>query len=213
MIRINLIAGERRAQKATGGRSLQIGQKITILGSLILLIAVLLVGWRYWALTQRGEQLTRDIAAARREEQRLAEVLKEVAQAEAQTAQLQQRVALIEELRRGQTAPVHIVDQISRSLPDMTWLTSLTQEGYEVTIEGRSTSQNSVSDFVSNLEATRYFKEPVEIVESEVVRAAQDAPDLISFTIKGTFQMAGMEKPAAPPAPAKKAPAKGGTGG
>jgi type IV pilus assembly protein PilN len=208
MIRINLIAGERRAQKSPGF-TLQVGQKVTILGSLLLVVAVLLVGWRYWALTQRGEQITRDIAAARREEQRLEEVLKEVSQAETQMAQLQQRVALIEELRRGQTAPVHIIDQISRSLPDMMWLTSLKQDGYDITIEGRSTTQSSVSDFVSNLEATRYFKKPVEIVESEAVRGAQDGPDLVSFTIKGSFRMAGMEKPAAP-APARKAPAKGG---
>jgi type IV pilus assembly protein PilN len=211
MIRINLVAGERRAQK-TAGRTLPIGQKVTIAGTLLLVVAVGLVGWRYWALTQRDETLTRDIAAAKREEQRLAEVLKEVTLAETQMAQLQQRVALIEELRRGQNAPVHIIDQISRSLPDMMWLTSLTQDGYDITIEGRSTTQSGVSDFVSNLEATRYFKRPVEIVESEISRASRDGAELISFTIKGTFQMAGFEKPAAPPAPARKG-AKGGNVG
>ena len=50
-----------------------------------------------------------------------------------------------------------------------------------------------MSDFVGNLEATRYFQRPVEIVESEVVNGQNDGPDLISFTIKGTFQMAGID--------------------
>jgi type IV pilus assembly protein PilN len=208
MIRINLILGERRAAKSAG-RTFQLAQKVTLGGSVILVVTVLLVGWRYWALGQQEGQLGRDIDAARREETRLAEVLKQVAAFDAQRGQLQERVTLIDELRRGQSAPVHLVDQISRSLPDMTWLTAMKQEGYEVTIQGRSTTLAALSDFVGNLETTRYFMRPVEIVESEVVKGQNDGPDLIGFTIKGTFQMAGIEpKPAGKPA--KPAAAKGG---
>jgi len=201
MIRINLIEGDRRAAKR-GSRSLQIGQKVTIAGSLLLIVTALLVGWRYWSVSQTQAQLASEIEAARREEVRLAEVLSQVTDFERQRSQLQQRVSLIDELRRGQTAPVHLIDQISRSLPDLTWLTSLKQDGYEVTIEGRCTTLTALSDFVGKLEATRYFKRPVEIVGTEVVTAPGDGPDLIRFTIKGTFQMAGIEqRPAAAAAP------------
>ena len=113
---------------------------------------------------------------AKREEARLAEVLKQVGEFEAQGEELQRRVALIDELRRGQSAPVHIVDQISRSLPEMTWLTSVKQEAFDVTIQGRCMSFTALSDFVGNLEATRYFKRPVEIVSSEVVSRAKGRP-------------------------------------
>jgi type IV pilus assembly protein PilN len=215
MIRINLVPGERRPLKGAKG-AWNVGQKVTLAGSLVLMIATLLVGWRYWSLGEQEAQMTRDIEAARREETRLAEVLKQVAAFETQRAQLQQRVSLIDELRRGQTAPVHIVDQISRALPEMTWLVSLKQDGYDITIEGRSTTHAALSDFIGNLEGTRYFKRPVEIVESEVVKAQQDAQDLIGFTIKGTFQMAGIEPAPAKgtgKAPAKTAAARGGTGG
>jgi type IV pilus assembly protein PilN len=200
MIRINLVAGERRTVKPAG-RSFQIAQKMTMLGSLILIVTVLLIGWRYWATTQQEAQLQSDTEAARREESRLAEVLKQVTEFEAQRTQLQQRVGLIDELRRGQNAPVHMIDQISRSLPEMTWLTKLTQDGYNVTLEGRCLSLAALSDFVGNLEATRYFARPVEIVETEVMTGQKDGPDLISFTIKGTFRMAGTETvPTAKPA-------------
>lgn len=208
MIRINLVAGDRRSAKAASP-SLQIGQKITVAGSLIVLLTALGVGWRYWGLTQAEAQVLSDIDAARREETRLSEVLKQVTDFEAQRAELQRRVALIDELRKGQTAPVHIIDQISRSLPEMTWLTSIKQESYNVTIEGRCTTLTALSDFVGNLEATRYFKRPVEIVSS-VVEVQKDGPELIEFTIKGTFQMAGIDQPAPPTRPGKKAPAKGG---
>ena len=155
-----------------------------------------------------------DIATAKREEARLAEVLKQVAEFDAQREDLQRRVTLIDELRRGQNAPVHIVDEISRSLPELTWLTSLKQEGYDVTLQGRCMSLTALSDFVGNLEATHYFKKPVEIVSSEVVKGEKDGPELISFTVKGTFQMSGIDQPAAAAKGGKKpAPAKRGARG
>jgi type IV pilus assembly protein PilN len=196
MIRINLVAGERRAAKAPG-KTFQIGQKVTVAGSLLLVITALGVGWRFWANRQAEAQMTEDIAAARREETRLSEVLKQVSDFETQRGVLQKRVALIDELRKGQSAPVHMIDQISRSLPEMTWLTSVRQDAYNVTINGRCTTLTALSDFVANLEATHYFKRPVEIVSSAVAND-RDGPDLIEFTIKGTFQMAGIEAPAPP---------------
>jgi type IV pilus assembly protein PilN len=207
MIRINLIAGERRAAKAPA-RTFEIGQKVTVAGSLLLVLAASGIGWRFWANRQAETQMAAEIDAARREETRLSEVLKQVADFEAQREVLQKRVALIDELRKGQNAPVHMIDQISRSLPEMTWLTSLRQDRYDVTINGRCTTLTALSDFVGNLEATRYFKRPVEIVSSVVVGDRSDGPELIEFTIKGTFQMAGIDPPAPPPAKGKKG--KGG---
>ena len=197
MIRINLIS-ERRSVKAVS-MGFQAGQKITVIGSLLLVLTLVGVGWRYWALGQQQAQVVREVAAAQREEQRLAEILKQVAEFEVRKQQLEQRVALIDELRKGQNAPVHMVDQISRALPDMTWLTGLKQEGYTLTIQGRCLTLTALSDFVGNLEASRYFARPVEIIDSVVVSGdGKTSPDLIQFTIRGTFQMAGIDPPAAP---------------
>jgi type IV pilus assembly protein PilN len=210
MIRINLIAGEKRTAKAPS-RTFQIAESVTLIGALILVVTALGLGWRYWTTRQAETQLASDIATARREETRLSEVLKQVADFEAQQAEQERRVSLINELRKGQSAPVHMIDQISRSLPEMTWLTSVKQEAYDVTISGRSTTLAALSDFVGNLEATRYFKRPVEIVSSTVAGGSErEGPELIEFTIKGTFQMAGIDPPAPSTRPGKKTPAKGG---
>ena len=40
-------------------------------------------------------------------------------------------------LRREQIGPVHMLDQISLALPDMTWLTGVKQTGYQIQIDGR----------------------------------------------------------------------------
>lgn len=203
MIRINLLA-ERRSVKAVS-KGFDAGQKITVIGSLLLVLTLVGVGWRYWALGQQQAEVVRQVAAAQREEQRLGEILKQVAEFEVRKQQLQERVTLIDELRKGQNAPVHMIDQISRALPDMTWLTNVKQDGFTLTVQGRCLTLTSLSDFVGNLEASRYFARPVEIVESSVVNGdGKTTPDLIQFTIRGTFQMAGAEAPL---------PAKGGKRG
>jgi type IV pilus assembly protein PilN len=201
MIRINLLNAERRAPKAVS-RGFEAGQKMMILGSLILLLTVAALGWRYWSLGQQAAAIEAQIEAAQREEQRLQEILRQVKEFEDRKALLQARVDLIETLRKGQNAPVHMIDQVSRSLPDMTWLTNVTQspDGYTLTMQGRCLTLTSLSDFIGNLEGSRYFIRPVEIVDSAVVPGTEGkVPDLISFTIRGTFQMAGIDSVAPPP--------------
>ena len=198
MIRINLLATERRAVKAVS-RGMEAGQKMMVLGSLILVITLAALGWRYWALGQQAAQLEEDIAQAQREEARLQEILRQVSEFEARKVLLEARLALIDELRKGQNAPVHMIDQLSRALPDMTWLTNVAQVGYTMTIQGRCLTLTSLSDYIGNLEGSRYFIRPVEIVESAVVPGdGKTTPDLIAFTIRGTFQMAGIDSVAPP---------------
>ena len=209
MIRINLLATERKAAKAAS-RGFQAGQKMMVIGSLVLVLTAVGIGWRYWTLGQQQAQVERDIEAAIREEARLAEILKQVADFEARKVQLENRVILIDELRKGQTAPVHMLDQISKALPDMTWLTEIVQTGYTLQIKGRCINLTSLSDFIGNLEASRYFIRPVEIIESKVVTGRDKAStDMIEFTIRGTFQMAGVESVAPPPPGTKKGGRRG----
>ena len=76
-------------------------------------------------------------------------MLAQVQKFETRKAQLQQRVTLIEQLRRGQSAPVHVLDEISKSLPDRLWLTEMRQTGTDFTLGGFATSLPSLSDFVA----------------------------------------------------------------
>jgi type IV pilus assembly protein PilN len=188
MIRINLLAVERDRAKKKAVTLGTAGQKLTIGCSLILILAVLFIGWRYWSLGHQSTQLDAEIAAAQQETTRLHSVIQQVQQFEQRKAQLQQRVVLIEQLRKGQTGPVHMLDQISRALPPMLWLTQLKQTGSDVVIDGRCTTLTGLSEFVSSLEASGYFKRSVEIVNTTTEAAAPPAGELIKFTIKGAFQ-------------------------
>ena len=188
MIRINLLAVERSRAKHKG--SFLIAQKIPIVCSLILVLAVVVVGYMYLSLTRDSRQIDVDLAIAQQETTRLHSLILQVQQFEQRKAQLQQRVQLIEQLRKGQTEPVHMLDQVSRALPPMVWLTELKQIGNDVVIDGRCMVLTSLSDFVSNLEASGYFKRSVEILSS-VAEPPTAAGNLIKFSIKAQFQPKG----------------------
>ena len=195
MIRVNLLAVER--ERAKRRATFDLSQKVPMLGTLILLVTALGLGWWYWSLRQASQKLDDDLVAAQSEVARLQTVLLRVQQFEATRRQLQERVGLIEQLRKGQSVPVHILDEVSRSLPDRAWLTELVQEGNAVTLKGRSVSLTAVSDFVGNLEGTGYFAKPVEIVDSQVDQqqgtagvVGQATTELVQFEIKAQLSPA-----------------------
>src|SRR6185295_18174734 len=189
MIRINLLGGERQVKKKA--IAFDIGQRLTMACSLILVLTAAGVGYWFYSLQQQSAQLDADIVRA----------------------QLQQRVQLIEQLRSGQSIPVQLLDVISKSVPDMLWLTDLEQKGNDVTMAGNSTTLISLSYFVGNLGMSPLLQKPIEIVNSTVQSvtptgqtATQGGPsvDLIKFTVKASL----VPNPKAPPPPA--APGRAG---
>ena len=195
MIRINLLAVERKPEK----KSVLAGQKVAILATAILAAALLLIGWRVFALRQQSVRLDDDLRAAQQEQQRLKGVLQQVQEFEKRKQQLQERVALIEELRKGQVGPVRMLDEISRALPDRLWLTDMAQDTSGVKLDGQTTSLTALSDFVGNLEGSGYFAKPVEILDSKV-DAGQ--ADIVKFTVKAQFQLPGAKSGPATATPA-----------
>lgn len=185
MIRINLLSQTReKPRRRVSPAFVASGQKITVACTLILAFAALGVGWWYWTLRDESARLTEDIAAAQQETARLQTLIVQVRQFEERKAQLQLRVTLIETLRRGQSSPVHVLDAVSRSVPDMLWLTQLEQKGADLTIEGRCMTLTSISDFVDNLARSGWFKKPVEILDSRLESGPGGTGDVIRFTVK-----------------------------
>ena len=188
MIRVNLLGAERQKAKKAKAIGFDFGQAATLACSLILVATVLGIGWWFWSLRGESLRIDAEIVAAQQESARLQSLLVEVQQFEQQRAMLQQRVALIEQLRSGQSIPVQLLDHVSRSVPEMLWLTSMVQEANEVTIEGRATTLIALSDFVGNLAGSALLRKPIEIVNSQVQPAAgtgaQATPELIQFAVK-----------------------------
>jgi type IV pilus assembly protein PilN len=187
VIKINLLPVDRARSRRKA--AVVVGsQAVTIGASLMLLVAALGVGWWYWSLQNESREIDRQIADAQRETVRLQSVIQQVELFESRRAQLQQRVTLIEELRKGQTGPVHLLDQVSQSLPGTMWLMEVKETGSDVAIDGRCMSLTALSDFVSGLETSDYFERPVEIVDSVVEPGSATTPELIRFSVKAKFK-------------------------
>jgi type IV pilus assembly protein PilN len=194
MIRINLLAVERT--RARRRAIIPAAHRVSLGASLIILATLVGLGWWYWTLHQQSIAVEAAIADAERETQDLRGVLAQVQKFEARKAQLQQRVTLIEELRRGQAGPVRALDEISKAIPERLWLTELTQKGDEFTMSGMTTSLTGLSDFVANLEVSDWFRRPIDIIDSQVENQ-RSAGELFKFSIRATFF-----NPEAPPPPA-----------
>jgi type IV pilus assembly protein PilN len=201
MIRINLLAVDRERTKR--GALIPAAQRVTIAASLILIGTALLVGWWFWSLHQASIRVDEDLVKGEREMQQLRSVLAQVQKFESSKAQLQQRVTLIEQLRRGQGGPVHILDEISKAVPERLWLTDMTQKGDDIVLAGMTTSLTGLSDFVANLEGSTWFKKPVDIVDSQVTTDPKNG-DIFKFSVKAVFN-----NPDAPPPPPPPAGARG----
>jgi type IV pilus assembly protein PilN len=195
MIRINLIQ-ERTSAKAAKSRgvSLSLGfssAKVDLLASLIVVAAVAYGGYTALTLIQQGQRLEMELVQAKEEEQKLQAVLRQFEAFEARKKQLEQRVKLIEDLRRDQGKAVHLLDKVSTSVPDRLWLTDMKQTGDSIQMDGQTSTLTALADFIGNLENTGYFKRPVEIISSNEEKI--NAMELIKFQMKAEFLMPGSE--------------------
>src|ERR1041384_2163682 len=100
MIRINLLGGERKVAKKAF--TFDSGRQVMVACSLLLVLTITGIGYWYWTLTQASQQVDQEITQARSEQARLPPNLGDVAAFDQQRDALQQRVALIEQLRGGQ---------------------------------------------------------------------------------------------------------------
>lgn len=188
MIRINLLGGER--QKAKSAARFDASQQLTALGSLMVVAAACGIGFWYWTLGNESTRLDGQIASLQAEAARLDKVLAEVKSFQDRKTTLQQRVALIERLRQGQTVPVQLLDHVSRSLPEMLWLTDLREEGQFIVIEGRTTTLIGLSDFVNNLGTNDVLQKPIQIMDSAAEASTDNksaAPELVHFKVRAAL--------------------------
>jgi len=158
MIRINLVAPEKPTQQRKAAASVAPGAfqfyfllMVCVGGA----AAISFVGW--FSKSSEISRLDSDIAKAQERQRQLQAVKAQVDALEAKRRIYQMKVDLIERLRLEQSDPVHLLDEISKALPDFVWLKTLEQTGSSLKITGMSSGLIAVADFVSNLQRAGWF--------------------------------------------------------
>ena len=162
MIRINLLSEARAAAARRKSPAMPTGAKLNnILFFGGIMAGVIYIGVMGLLLTSKRRHLDQEIGKARLEAERLKSIIEEVKGYENKKADLEAKIKLINDLKTNQKGPVRLMDEISKALPDLVWLTSLDVSGNQITMKGRTMSPNAISTFLENLKKSPYFAEPV----------------------------------------------------
>ena len=190
MIRINLLTAERPTAKkktASAPGALQAYLFLFLFGGGALLACAGL----WWLKTASIADLDKKIGDGKKRQAELQAIKVQVDQFLARKRILDAKVKLIEELKSQQSGPVHMLDEISKALPDFVWLTTLEQSGNTVRFAGESNGLTSVADFISNLQRSGWFPpEKVELVSST------ETNNIVTFQLQAEFRPPAAAAPA-----------------
>lgn len=100
--------------------------------------------------------------------QRLDESLKQIEALEDTKEQLLARMDVIQSLQQRRPQIVHLFDDFVRTVPEGIYLTTINQEGEQLTIEGVAESNGRVSAYMRNIDASEWMATPkLKVIETK----------------------------------------------
>lgn len=200
MIKINLLEVERerrpKAAAPTGGVP-------------TLLLALLIIGASaiafilyYLAVSNRLSSLLADVQQKRIKKKELEPFIKRVDELEARKVELAKKNNAIEQLRSQRTIPVHLLDEVSRSLPEYLWLTSMILKGEVLSIDGGTLQEQAIPTFMKSLDASEFIG-TCKLIETKQVTTGGTTP-----TVSTTFKISSPVTNPFKPKPAETSQAK-----
>ncbi len=230
-VRINLLAADRPAQKTKKVASTaSSGTPGSFQAYLFLVLfiggALALCGGAWLWKSNAIKELDTQIEASKKRQLELQAIKAQVDEYEKQKRILDAKLNLILRLQAEQSGPVHMLDEISKALPDFVWLTNMDQSSASLRFKGQSRGIPSVADFIANLQhgGAQSCAEPVSADKPadrsvcyfnnvELVNST-DNNGVLDFEVSASYQNASHKletaknAPAAAPAaaPAPKTP-------
>ncbi|MEJ8837936.1 PilN domain-containing protein [Ramlibacter sp. AN1133] len=145
--------------------------------------AVIAGGVFLWYAAQIGNQQNRNRMLTT-EITKLDAQIKDIASLQEEIAALRARQQAVEDLQADRNMPVHLLNEISRLLPDGVYLTGMKQVNDNVSLTGVAQSNERVSELLRNLgSGSTWIARPelVEIVAGNVNLAPKDARRVSNF--------------------------------
>jgi type IV pilus assembly protein PilN len=172
MPRINLLPW-REQQRTERKKAFAVGMFAAMLGA----VAVAGVGWFFInqlinAQQDRNKLLKDEITVLDKKNE-------EIANLEAQKKQFLDRMEIIEKLQQSRPEIVHVLDSISRIVPDGVYLTSVRQSGRSLKIQGVTQSSTRVSTFMRNIDESGWLRNAA----LEKIEAARGGGQSSSFIL------------------------------
>ncbi len=168
MIRINLLPIRELKRRAAVRRTF-----LAVMGGLVCVLLVL--GGVAWWQADRIEAATKEIDRLKQEKNRYAQVNDKIKRLKQTRELLEKKIAVIRELKRRTSLPVHMLDQIAELIPaDRMWLNSLRQNDGSIALQGVALDNATIAQFMEALAGSPYFQAPELISASQQGIAGQN---------------------------------------
>ncbi len=86
--------------------------------------------------------------------------IEEISDLEAKKERLLARMEIIEQLQRSRPEVVHLVDELVRTVPEGVYLSSLSQSGMRLELDGVAQSNTRVSTYMRNIDSSEWMTAP-----------------------------------------------------
>lgn len=146
MVRINLLP-VRAVKKRESARQL------LAFFALVLVAAGALNFLWYESLSSTRDRNAQRIAATEAEIAQLEAKIGEVNTLNARRAEVERKLKILEQLRKGRSGPVRMLDALLTATPKKVWLGKFTEKAGQVQVEGSALSHEDVADFMRQLSA------------------------------------------------------------
>ncbi len=177
MIRINLLP-VRAAKKREFGR-----QQLILFGLLLVLAVVGNYTW-FSRVDSELSSLEQQIIRTRAEIAQLEKTIGEVKSIKDDKKALEDKLRILETLKRGRTGPVKVMDELATIIPPKVWLSEYTEQAGQVNLQGHSSTYEDLSSFSNKLKASKHF------TNITIKRAQQRADGVIDWVITCTADYA-----------------------
>ncbi len=157
MTKINLLPWREDLRKKKQKDFINAGVLVALIGILSVVLAHSYIEQLKIYQNQRNQLLQNEITL-------LDKKIVEIKDIEAKKKQLQTKIKLIQQLQESRNEAVHLLDEISKIIPEGIFLTKLTQSGHELTFEGKSESNAQISALMRAIEASLWLQKPTLLV-------------------------------------------------
>ena len=175
MIRINLLPTRQARKKEAGQKQL-----------VVLAAAVLVVlggNWLWYSsLDSTLTEKKQAVAKLESEIKQLASIIGEITNIKKDQEDLENKLAILERLRKGRTGPVKMLDALATLMPERVWLKEVDEKGGTLKLKGSAVTNEDLADFMRALKQDPFFKEPA-LKSAKQVGSRESGMQVIEFEL------------------------------
>ncbi|HYX91643.1 MAG TPA: PilN domain-containing protein [Myxococcaceae bacterium] len=145
MIKINLLP-VRQVKKREAGKQILLLYAVLLLGALV-------GNWYWWSSRDSArEELVKKVRATDAKIKELERIIGEVNNINRRKKELEEKLAVLNELRKGRSGPVKILDALAEATPKKVWLKEFDEKAGQVKLSGTAFSHEDVAELMRGLQ-------------------------------------------------------------